>query len=57
MNFKFSKINGCRLERQGFLPFRLWAGSCGNYNLGGHDIVLLCFGVSDQDSNLRTCHT
>ena len=52
MNYKLFKINGCRLERQGDMPFQLCAGSCGNYNLGGQDIVLLCFDYNDQ----KTCH-
>lgn len=52
MNFKFSKINGCRLERQGNLPFSFYYGSCGNFNLAGRDIVLLCFSSTDR----QTCH-
>ena len=52
MNFKFSKIIGCKLERQEDLPFKFNGGSCGNYNLSGQDTLLLCFGWIDK----RTCH-
>ena len=53
MNYKLFKINGCRLERQGDMPFELYAGSCGNYILDGQDIALLCFDYYDRTN----CHT
>ena len=52
MNFKFSKINGCELQRQEDMPFNLLGGSCGVYNFVEKEIILLCFDWDDR----KTCH-
>ena len=58
MNFKFSKIIGCGLERQEDMPFDLTGGSCGVYNFVDKEIVLLCFHEYTHEyiDSRKTCH-
>ena len=45
LSFKWSKIEGCQLKRQGNLPFNLDGGICGTFKFGPNSTsqVLLCF--------------
>ena len=46
---KMSRINGCRLEKFGSMPFELDAGACSTV---GDQYALICFHYHDA----KTCH-
>ena len=40
---QISKINGCKLERIGDLPFTFYGGTCATYNIP-YESIFMCFG-------------